>query len=96
MNFLEVHTRLLNRYLLFLELFVDGLFCSSLCPVVSIQVKSHHRGLDAGRRVYQFGKKQAMDYANRLPRKYPQLNLKSFVVVALGMERICFVHLENP
>ena len=41
------------------------------------------------------GKKQAMDYANRLARKYPRLNLKTFVVVALGMERICFVHLEN-
>jgi hypothetical protein len=41
------------------------------------------------------GKKQAMDYANRLARKYPRLNLKAFVVVSLGMERICFVHLEN-
>jgi hypothetical protein len=37
------------------------------------------------------GKSQIMDYGNRLARKYPALRLKSFVVVALGFERICFL-----
>ena len=36
------------------------------------------------------GKKQVLDYGIRLARKYAGLNLKSFVVVALGFERICF------
>jgi hypothetical protein len=37
------------------------------------------------------GKSQIIDYGNRLARKYPALRLKSFVVVALGFERICFL-----
>jgi hypothetical protein len=36
------------------------------------------------------GKEQVLDYGSRLARKYARLNLKSFVVVALGFERICF------
>jgi hypothetical protein len=37
------------------------------------------------------GKAQVIDYGSRLARKYPALRLKSFVVAALGFERICFL-----
>ena len=38
-------------------------------------------------------KKQVLDYGNRLARKYPGLHLKSFVVTALGFERVCFLRI---
>jgi Predicted AAA-ATPase len=38
-------------------------------------------------------KKQVLDYGNRLARKYPGLHLKSFVVAALGFERVCFLRI---
>jgi hypothetical protein len=38
-------------------------------------------------------KKQVLDYGNRLTRKYPGLRLKSFVVAALGFERVCFLRI---
>jgi len=47
--------------------------------------------LPAVAQALQNGRDQARDYGRRLARKYPRLRLKSFVVVALGFERICSV-----
>jgi len=38
------------------------------------------------------GKIQGMDYGDRLARRYRNLRLKTFVVVSLGFERICFLN----
>jgi hypothetical protein len=44
-------------------------------------------------------KEQVLNYGKRLAGKYPGLRLKSFVVVALGFERVCFLDMgdiQNP
>ena len=38
------------------------------------------------------GKIQGVDYGDRLARRYRNLRLKTFVVVSLGFERICFLN----
>jgi hypothetical protein len=40
-------------------------------------------------------KEQVLNYGNRLAGKYPGLRLKSFVVVALGFERVCFLDMGD-
>ena len=41
------------------------------------------------------GKTQAMDYGDRLARKYRGLKLKTFVVASLGFERICLLNSDT-
>ncbi len=41
------------------------------------------------------GKAQAIDYGDRLARKYRDLKLKTFVVASLGFERICFLNSDT-
>ena len=41
------------------------------------------------------GIKQVKEYGRRLERKYKNLRLKKFVVVALGFERLCFTAVES-
>lgn len=40
-------------------------------------------------------KEQVLNYGSRLAGKYPGLRLKSFVVVALGFERVCFLDMGD-
>ncbi len=40
-------------------------------------------------------KEQIKVYSSTLNQRYPELRLKSFAVVALGFERICWVEVHN-
>ncbi len=51
--------------------------------------------LPAVQKAFDEGHAQTLDYGARLARKYPELRLKSFVVVALGFERVCFLTCQN-
>ncbi|MGD9973191.1 MAG: hypothetical protein AB7S77_09040 [Desulfatirhabdiaceae bacterium] len=51
--------------------------------------------LPAVQKAFDEGHAQTLDYGACLACKYPELRLKSFVVVALGFERVCFLACQN-